>query len=111
MTMIWDKKEFLKNIDYLVQKHCDGKQIKFNDRIDYRDAATKWKGKINPSLNKLAKICKEFNCSLVWPLTGKEFKNIDFKENNKLMELKEEQMLILKKYAVALGATCLPWAI
>lgn len=51
---------------------------------------------------ELFKFSLDRNISFDWLLTGKEFENINLKGCNELMELKEEQMLILKKYTEAL---------
>lgn len=69
--MEWNQDIFNANIDFLVTKHCGGKQQAFNDRVGPRDAATSWKKRM-PKLEYILKICDEFKCSLDWLITGKE---------------------------------------
>jgi len=70
--MPWDQDVFVKNVLILVNKHCGGVQKTFNDKIDHRDAVTKWKKGSKPALDILLKIPSSFPCSLDWLLTGKE---------------------------------------
>lgn len=76
---MWDKTIFLKNIDYLVLKKCNGINQVFNNKINDRDATTKWKTTENrPSVKALLKISKVFDVSVDWLLMGKEQQNNNY---------------------------------
>ena len=78
---MWDKKIFLKNIDYLVEAHCGGVQKNFNTMINSRDIVTKWKTtELRPTVIILLKISKIFNVSIDWLLTGKDIEIVDEKK-------------------------------
>ncbi|GAH12868.1 unnamed protein product, partial [marine sediment metagenome] len=63
-----------------------------------------WKDRGAIPWAELFKFSLDRNVSFDWLLTGGQFenKNINSKEPGELMKLKEEQISILKKYAVAL---------
>lgn len=62
---------FLENVDKIVAEQCGGSQTKFNNIIDQRDAATRWKNQTNPSFRAILNICEKFNCDIAWLLTGR----------------------------------------
>ena len=80
--------------------------VEFAKQIDVKyETVRVWcKNKNLPNASQLIKINEKYNIDLHWLLTGNQFenKNINSKERAELMELKEEQMHILKKYAEAL---------
>jgi hypothetical protein len=64
--MNWNHDIFLKNIQILVDKHCNGNQAEFGRRIHDRQAVTKWKSGSKPDRDKLLSIEDEFHCGLNW---------------------------------------------
>ncbi|MBF0121564.1 MAG: hypothetical protein HQK79_22260 [Desulfobacterales bacterium] len=98
---------------YLIETKCDGVAKKFNDVINQRDAATRWRNE-KPSLEALLTIADKFNCSLDWLITGKEHEIFINDELNKeikqvcldikeIMELNDEVIvLMLKNYLESL---------
>lgn len=84
----------------------DGNREEFagNIGVKYETVRIWCKGKNLPNGSQLVKINEKYNIDIHWLLTGKQFENenVDLKEHTELIELKEEQMSILKKYTEAL---------
>jgi len=64
--MMWNQETFIKNVLFLVEKHCGGSQKAFNDIIGDRQAVTKWKKGDKPSLEVFMRIPEHFHCSIDW---------------------------------------------
>lgn len=69
--MEWQQDIFIKNIEWIVDNHCDGNQSRFN-MIAGRDAVTRWKGGVVPRLEILIKVADTFHVTMDWLITGKE---------------------------------------
>ena len=79
--MKWNHSIFIKNINHIVKKHCDAKQVRFNEIIGQRDAVTRWKKEsYRPSLEILLEITEKFPVTIDWLLTGKESKGCSEEE-------------------------------
>jgi len=61
--MKWDQEIFNRNIERLIQEKCAGIQIRFNEIVESRDAATRWK-KEKPSFDSILTITEKFNTSV-----------------------------------------------
>lgn len=72
---MFDRKIFIKNVEELVRIYCGGSQKEFGKRIKDRDAVSKWKGGVTPSLEVLLRIPEIFGCSLDWLLLDIDHNN------------------------------------
>lgn len=77
--MPWNQEIFLKNIQYLVDFHCEGNKKEFGRRIGDRDAVLKWTGGKNkppqkPARDILIRIEDKFHGGLDWLIYGNESK-------------------------------------
>lgn len=70
--MKWDQKIFVNNIKILIDSYCDKKAARFNEIIESRDAATRWKTPgYRPSFDILLTVTEKFDLSFDWLVTGK----------------------------------------
>jgi hypothetical protein len=66
---MFDRRDFQRRLQIVIQQHFSGNQKKFNTAIDQRDAVTKWRDS-KPSLDAILTISEKFNVSANWLLFG-----------------------------------------
>lgn len=89
--MIFNKDIFLSNIRYLINRDCGGVAATFNDKIEQRDAVTRWKKPDTiPNTTALFAICEKFNCSFDWLFAEHNYDD-ENAESDATINIKEKQ--------------------
>lgn len=65
----YDKEEFLNRIQILIDEHCGGNQIQFNDIVGQKNAVYRWRTEGHfPRVEALVRIKNHFRVSMDWLL-------------------------------------------